>query len=79
MSNTTIGKTIILFVLLIIAGVMMFSDFDNSRGVTYDCGMAEWHPDIPNSVREECRRIRYEQWKKEHDQKISTPRVQHEV
>ncbi len=26
----------------------------------YDCGMAEWHPDIPNSVREECRKKRQE-------------------
>ena len=24
----------------------------------YDCGMAEWHPDIPPQVREECRRLR---------------------
>jgi hypothetical protein len=24
----------------------------------YDCGMAEWHPDIPPKVREECRRLR---------------------
>jgi len=24
----------------------------------YDCGMAEWHPDIPAKVREECRKIR---------------------
>ncbi len=26
----------------------------------YDCGMAEWHPDIPNSVKEECRKQRRE-------------------
>ena len=24
----------------------------------YDCGMAEWHPDIPVEVKEECRKIR---------------------
>ncbi len=22
----------------------------------YDCGMAEWHPDIPKEVKEECRK-----------------------
>ena len=22
----------------------------------YDCGMAEWHPDIPPKVKEECRK-----------------------
>ena len=26
----------------------------------YDCGMAEWHPDIPSSVKEECRKQRRE-------------------
>lgn len=26
----------------------------------YDCGMAEWHPDIPNEVKEECRKRRLE-------------------
>jgi len=26
----------------------------------YDCGMAEWHPDIPKDVKEECRK-RYRQ------------------
>lgn len=25
------------------------------RTVKYDCGMAEWHPDIPKQVKEECR------------------------
>ena len=24
----------------------------------YDCGMAEWHPDIPREVKEECRKRR---------------------
>lgn len=24
----------------------------------YDCGMAEWHPDIPKEVKEECRKQR---------------------
>lgn len=22
----------------------------------YDCGMAEWHPDIPKEVKQECRK-----------------------
>jgi len=35
----------------------------------YDCGMAEWHPDIPNKVKEECRKLHYEHWKKENDEK----------
>ena len=39
----------------------------DQEGRYYDCGMAEWHPDIPTQVREECRKLRYENWKKEHD------------
>lgn len=26
------------------------------EGRVYDCGMAEWHPDIPREVKEECRK-----------------------
>jgi hypothetical protein len=28
------------------------------EGRIYDCGMAEWHPDIPPKVKEECRKQR---------------------
>lgn len=28
------------------------------EGRIYDCGMAEWHPDIPPNVKEECRKMR---------------------
>ena len=31
------------------------------RSHVYDCGMAEWHPDIPKEVKEECRRLRMSQ------------------
>lgn len=27
----------------------------------YDCGMAEWHPDIPKDVKEACRQQRAKQ------------------
>jgi len=47
----------------IIALLIMFFVFPKQQGRTYDCGMAEWHPDIPNNVKEECRRIRTENFK----------------
>ncbi len=47
----------------IIAFLIMFFVFPKQEGRTYDCGMAEWHPDIPNKVKEECRRIRAENFK----------------
>lgn len=28
------------------------------KAILYDCGMAEWHPDIPKDVKEACRRMR---------------------
>jgi hypothetical protein len=45
----------IIAVLLVI--FLVFSDFGNTTRV-YDCGMAEWHPDIPPKVKEECRKLR---------------------
>ena len=45
--------------------VLIFSDFGKSQAVIYDCGMAEWHPDIPKQVKEECRKLREEQRKQE--------------
>jgi hypothetical protein len=51
-----IGLFFIIFLLAI-------SDIESPVGRIYDCGMAEWHPDIPNEVKEECRRRHYEEWK----------------
>lgn len=36
----------------------------------YDCGMAEWHPDIPPNVKEECRRRALEYWNEQQNKKI---------
>ena len=38
----------------------------------YDCGMAEWHPDIPPKVKEECRQRNLEEWKKKNEGKVQT-------
>jgi hypothetical protein len=34
--------------------------------------MAEWHPDIPPKVKEECRQRNLEEWKKKSEGKIQT-------
>lgn len=44
--------------------VLIFSDF-GENGRVYDCGMAEWHPDIPNRVKEECRKRHLEEWRRQ--------------
>jgi len=63
-SDTIVGK-IIIAVAVIICVIFLVS-LDQPKGKIYDCGMAEWHPDIPIAVKEECRRIRYEEWKRRH-------------
>lgn len=50
---------IIILLSLICICILLFSDFGN-QGKVYDCNLAEWHPDIPVQVREECRRLRLE-------------------
>jgi hypothetical protein len=53
-------KNIILLLAMILFLIfLMFFDF-GPQGRVYDCGMAEWHPDIPNDVKEECRKMRRE-------------------
>lgn len=56
------------YILGFIAGVafilMIAQILPDTEERVYDCGMAEWHPDIPNEVREECRKRRYEQRKR---------------
>ncbi len=58
--NRAMIKDMILVGLLIIAvitggGFMIkYLDYDRYARV-YDCGMAEWHPDIPEAVRAACR------------------------
>ena len=63
----TTMKDIVIVILaatiLSIFGYMIIQD--QSQGRYYDCGMAEWHPDIPQSVKEECRRRHYENYKKD--------------
>jgi hypothetical protein len=50
--------------IFIIFFILAMSDIEMPKGRFYDCGMAEWHPDIPVEVKEECRRRHYEEWNK---------------
>jgi hypothetical protein len=44
--------------------ILIFTDW-GPQGRVYDCGMAEWHPDIPREVKEECRRMRQEDFQRQ--------------
>jgi hypothetical protein len=41
---------------IIWVGVLAAIPMPEERVRIYDCGMAEWHPDIPADVKEACRK-----------------------
>lgn len=53
-------RYIIILAIATVALILTFTSFGKSEVKVYDCGMAEWHPDIPNAVKEECRKLRRE-------------------
>jgi hypothetical protein len=58
-------KDLIVLVVMIAALLMLlFTDW-GPQGRVYDCGMAEWHPDIPTEVKEECRKMRMEDFQRQ--------------
>ncbi len=38
--------------------ILSFIPMPDENVKIYDCGMAEWHPDIPVEVKQECRKLR---------------------
>lgn len=50
--------------LIILILMFLLMSFNDNQVRVYDCGMAEWHPDIPKEVKEECRKRRNDQSKK---------------
>ena len=49
-----------IIVFLLVQGYFFYKTTDDleQRTIKYDCGMAEWHPDIPAGVKEDCRKLR---------------------
>lgn len=58
----SIGAAAILCVFLIMAMPR--------TSVVYDCRLSEISPDFPPEVKDQCRKLRLEQWKKEQQQKL---------
>lgn len=58
----------VVIVLLVVAAVtiLITTNFGAGTTVIYDCRLAEFHPDFPPSVKEECRKLI-----KEHPKKIT--------
>lgn len=59
--------TFIVAVVALVAAFVIIITGDHREGRVYDCGMAEWHPDIPNAVREACRKRSLERWQEQQD------------
>jgi len=51
-------KYIIGFIVACVLWVLLLSTIEIPEYKIYDCGMAEWHPDIPPAVKDECRNRR---------------------
>lgn len=58
---------LVIFLLLLLIIILVISDF-GTQGKVYDCSMADIHPDYPSEVREECRRLRYENYKNQREE-----------
>jgi hypothetical protein len=59
--------TFIVGVVALVAAVVILVNEDYPTGRVYDCGMAEWHPDIPPIVKEECRKRALEYWREQQE------------
>jgi hypothetical protein len=64
MSNTVVGKIIIILLTLVCITILIISDFGKHKTVRYDCRDAHWHPDVPVEVKRQCQELMKEQLKK---------------
>lgn len=53
-------RYIVIIAALVAIIILCLTDFGSNQSRVYDCNMAEWHPDIPQKVKEECRKLRRE-------------------
>jgi hypothetical protein len=56
--NKETGNFILGFIVacaLWVIAITMYGASEQRQGTVYDCGMAEWHPDIPVEVKKACR------------------------
>jgi hypothetical protein len=60
MSDTFIGKIVILGLTFMLVLILLFSGFGKQSQKVYDCSIAEFHPDYPIKIKEECRRLKYQ-------------------
>lgn len=64
-------KLIVAIILLIAILILANADWGN-RTVVYDCSLAEISPDYPQEVKNECRRLRIEEFRERQIQERKT-------
>ncbi len=63
----------LVLLILFVIFVMAWSDFGSQDRVrVYNCDMSEINPDFPIEVKEECRKLRLEEWRRQNENKPST-------
>jgi len=62
-----VDKIIILTIIIISAFILAYTDF-GTQGKVYNCSIAEFHPDYPKEVKEECRRL-IEEYRRQEEKK----------
>jgi predicted carbohydrate-binding protein with CBM5 and CBM33 domain len=58
--NLVKGNALSIIVMMVLMGIATWGIVYGPRSRVYDCSLAEFHPDFPVAVREECRRIKRE-------------------
>jgi len=58
------SKMLLIIILILLMIILLSSDFAGQRKI-YDCNYSEINPDFPQDVKDECRRLRHEQWEQE--------------
>jgi hypothetical protein len=69
-SDSSIGKVMIMILTLAAAALISLSDVrESDKIIVYDCDVAEWHPNVPPKIKEECQKLKFEEpnWRKEQE------------
>lgn len=63
----------LILLILFVIFIMAWSDFGTQeRMKVYNCDLSDVSPDFPIEVKEECRKLRLEEWRKQNENRSST-------
>ena len=62
-------RIIVAVIIIFSAVILSYSDF-GTQGKVYNCSMAEFHPDYPKAIKEECRQL-LEEYRRHEEKKNS--------